>query len=37
MANSLEVRSPLLDYELVAWGLSLPPALKLRGGMGKYL
>ncbi|HEY6433566.1 MAG TPA: asparagine synthase (glutamine-hydrolyzing), partial [Acetobacteraceae bacterium] len=37
MANSLEVRAPLLDYELVEWGLSLPAALKLRGGTGKYV
>ena len=35
MANSLEVRSPFLDHELVAWGLSLPAALKLGGGEGK--
>jgi asparagine synthase (glutamine-hydrolysing) len=37
MANSLEVRSPLLDFELVSWGLALPPALKLKGTTGKYL
>ncbi len=37
MANSLEVRAPLLDHRLVEWGMSLPPALKLRGGTGKYL
>ena len=37
MANSLEVRAPLLDYRLVEWGLSLPPTLKLRGGEGKYV
>jgi asparagine synthase (glutamine-hydrolysing) len=37
MASSLEVRAPLLDYEFVAWGLSLPPALKLQGGEGKYV
>ncbi len=37
MANSLEVRAPLLDYELVEWGLSLPASLKLRGGTGKYV
>jgi asparagine synthase (glutamine-hydrolysing) len=42
MANSLEVRAPLLDFELVSWGLSLPPALKLPtlrsgGAEGKYL
>ena len=37
MANSLETRAPLLDFDLVAWGMSLPPALKLRGAEGKYL
>jgi asparagine synthase (glutamine-hydrolysing) len=37
MANSLEVRAPFLDFELVSWGLSLPTALKLRGGEGKYV
>ncbi len=37
MANSLEVRSPLLDYRLVQWGLSLPADLKLHGKQGKYL
>ena len=37
MANSLEVRAPFLDHRLVEWGLSLPAALKLRRGEGKYL
>ncbi len=37
MANSLEVRAPLLDHRLVEWGLSLPSALKLRGGSGKHV
>jgi asparagine synthase (glutamine-hydrolysing) len=37
MANALEVRAPLLDHALLSWGLALPPALKLRGGEGKYL
>ena len=35
MAVSLEVRPPLLDHELVEWGLALPAGLKLRGGVGK--
>jgi asparagine synthase (glutamine-hydrolysing) len=35
MANSLEVRSPFLDHDLVAWGLSLPAAAKLARGEGK--
>jgi asparagine synthase (glutamine-hydrolysing) len=35
MAASLEVRPPLLDPSLVAWGLALPAGLKLKGGRGK--
>ena len=35
MAVSLEVRPPLLDPELVGWGMALPAAAKLRGGVGK--
>jgi asparagine synthase (glutamine-hydrolysing) len=35
MAVSLEVRPPLLDPELVGWGLALPAAAKLRAGVGK--
>jgi len=37
MANGLEVRSPLLDHRLVAWGLALPAGLKLRGASGKLV
>jgi asparagine synthase (glutamine-hydrolysing) len=37
MAVSLELRPPLLDHELVAWGMALPPALKLRHGTGKHV
>jgi asparagine synthase (glutamine-hydrolysing) len=37
MANSLEVREPLMDHPLVEWLSSLPPDLKLRHGEGKYL
>jgi asparagine synthase (glutamine-hydrolysing) len=37
MAHSLEVRVPLLDHRLVEWASSLPPALKLSGGTGKYI
>jgi len=37
MANSLEVRSPFLDFHLVGWGLGLPADLKLRGQQGKYI
>lgn len=37
MANSLEVRSPLLDHELIEWVSGLSPDLKLRGQQGKYI
>jgi asparagine synthase (glutamine-hydrolysing) len=37
MAASLEVRAPFLDTALLEWGLSLPAALKIRGGEGKYI
>jgi len=37
MANSLEVREPLLDHPLMEWLSSLSPSLKLRRGHGKYL
>ena len=37
MAVSLEVRPPLLDPDLVDFGLALPASLKLRGGVGKQL
>lgn len=37
MANSLEVRSPFLDREVVEFGVSLPLHLKIRGAVGKYL
>jgi asparagine synthase (glutamine-hydrolysing) len=35
MANSLEVRAPFLDHHLVAWGVTLPAALKRRRTDGK--
>ena len=35
MAHSLELRSPLLDREVVELGLALPDALKVRGRSGK--
>lgn len=35
MACSLELRAPLLDHNLVDWGLSLPAGLKLSHGRGK--
>jgi asparagine synthase (glutamine-hydrolysing) len=37
MANSLEVRVPLLDHKVVEFAYSLPPHMKLRDGKGKYL
>lgn len=37
MANSLEVRVPLLDHDLVQWLAGLPSPLKLRGREGKYV
>ncbi len=37
MANSLEVRVPLLDHTLVEWAAQLPSKLKLRGGQGKHV
>ncbi|MBM4197419.1 MAG: amidotransferase 1, exosortase A system-associated [Gammaproteobacteria bacterium] len=37
MANSLEVRAPLLDHEFVEWAAGLPRDLKLRGSEGKYV
>jgi asparagine synthase (glutamine-hydrolysing) len=37
MANSLEVRSPLLDHEVVEFAASLPVELKLRGSVQKHI
>jgi len=37
MANSLEVRSPLLDHRLVEFVAGLPPWLKLRGWQTKAI
>jgi asparagine synthase (glutamine-hydrolysing) len=37
MANSLEVRVPLLDHTLVEWAARLPARLKLDGRQGKYI
>ena len=37
MANSLEVRSPFLDRELVEFAVSLPTSLKIRGRERKYV
>jgi asparagine synthase (glutamine-hydrolysing) len=37
MANSLELRSPLLDVNVVEWGLSLPKEFKIKGLEGKHI
>ena len=37
MLNSLEVRSPLLDYQVVDFVNSLPYDFKIRGWTGKYI
>jgi asparagine synthase (glutamine-hydrolysing) len=37
MANSLELRSPFLDYRVVEYGLSLPDDQKLRGSQSKFI
>ncbi|CAL95889.1 XrtA/PEP-CTERM system amidotransferase [Azoarcus olearius] len=37
MAHSLEVREPLMDHPLVEWLATLPSALKMKGGEGKYV
>jgi asparagine synthase (glutamine-hydrolysing) len=37
MANSLEVRVPILDHVFVEWAAGLPVDLKMRAGEGKYI
>lgn len=37
MANSLELRSPLLDHELIEWANSLPTKFKVAGRESKHI
>jgi asparagine synthase (glutamine-hydrolysing) len=37
MANSLEVRSPLLDHKVIEFAATVPSSLKYRGRTSKYL
>lgn len=37
MANSLEVRAPLLDHRLIELTTRMPSSLKLKGSVGKYV
>ncbi|MBL7924969.1 MAG: asparagine synthase (glutamine-hydrolyzing) [Bacteroidia bacterium] len=37
MANSIEIRSPFLDYELINTAFSIPPAYKTKNNEPKYI
>ena len=37
MANSLELRSPMLDVNVVEWGLSLPRKYRIKGFEAKHI
>ena len=37
MAVGLEAREPLLDHRLLEFAATLPPAMRIRGGQGKWL
>lgn len=37
MASSLELRAPMVDHDVVAWGLSLPVEMKLKRWRGKVV
>ena len=37
MLNSLEVRVPILDHDLVEWAASLPAEWKFEDGVQKYI
>lgn len=37
MANSLEVRVPILDHHFIDWAAGIPAGMKLKGQEGKYI
>jgi asparagine synthase (glutamine-hydrolysing) len=37
MANSMELRVPLLDHQILEFAASLPPSYKLKNGNGKHV
>lgn len=37
MATSVEARVPFLDHDLVEFAMALPPEMKVRDGLGKYV
>jgi asparagine synthase (glutamine-hydrolysing) len=37
MAHSIEARVPLLDHKLVEFAATIPPEMRLRGGVTKYI
>jgi asparagine synthase (glutamine-hydrolysing) len=37
MAHAVEERAPLLDLDIINFGFSLPPSLKIRNGQEKYI
>jgi asparagine synthase (glutamine-hydrolysing) len=37
MAHSMEARVPLLDHKLVEFAATIPPEMRLRGGVTKYI
>jgi len=37
MANSLEVRAPMVDHHVMQFSAALPTHLKMKGGIGKYI
>jgi asparagine synthase (glutamine-hydrolysing) len=37
MLNSIEMRSPFLDYRIVQLGLSLPVHFKMNNGISKFI